>query len=211
MRAFGDVMTPEFDVGAVASAIGLEARLWPGNCYTVSCKMVKAGIVSGRAVYGLYFGPVEPGSMFFQKPVVRHGWIKMESGLIVDPTRWVFENEPPYIYVGAPSSEYDEGANLLRSARMRKAPDFDPGKSKLVVPPGEAGNVIAALLGFDRFDGEINTEQAFWLGNLPSNVLGELMAPLYRALVEMGCKGFIPVDNYRMYLEATSSSSSSFS
>ena len=116
--------------------------------------------------------------------------------MIVDPTRWVFEGVEPYIYEGLPSMEYDEGANLLRARFARPAPIFDPNKQMVSVPKGEARELISGLLGMSEVRAEINTEQAFWLGNMTLQALGGHAKPVYEALSEMGMKVFVPVDNY---------------
>ena len=105
----------QLDANRIAERIGVELSDWPGKCYAVACQMLKAKVVKGRPAYGNYHGPVVASSMFFGKTVVRHGWIERADGMIVDPTRWVFEGVEPYIYEGLPSMEYDEGANLLRA------------------------------------------------------------------------------------------------
>jgi hypothetical protein len=91
----------ELDVNEVAKAIDVPADEWAGRCYEISCHIRDAKLVpeGSRAVYGKYDGPVAPGTLFFGKPYIAHGWLLLPDGLIVDPTRWVFEGEAPYIYV----------------------------------------------------------------------------------------------------------------
>lgn len=84
----------------VARAIGQPTKKWPGNCYAIASMMVKAKLVEGKAVYGHWLGRVGDCNLFSGKPVVRHGWIRQPNGTVVDPTRWVFEEKKPYIFVG---------------------------------------------------------------------------------------------------------------
>ncbi len=186
----------QLDANRIAERIGVELSDWPGKCYAVACQMLKAKVVKGRPAYGNYHGPVVASSMFFGKTVVRHGWIERADGMIVDPTRWVFEGVEPYIFVGLPSMEYDEGANLLRARFARPAPIFDPNKQMVAVPAGEARELFSGLLGMSEVRAEINTEQAFWLGNMALQALGGHAKPVYQALADMGMKAFIPCDNY---------------
>lgn len=186
----------EFDAEWVAQRIGIPVGNWPGNCYAVACKMLQAKLLKGRAAYGNYLGPVAASSLFFGKPIVRHGWIEMPKGMVVDPTRWVFEDTEPRIYVGQSSPDYDEGANLLRARFARPAPMLDPDKQMVAVPV-EARELLAGLLGMSDVRAEINTEQAFWLGNLPLQALDANAAPVYAALRQMNLEVFVPVDNYR--------------
>ena len=186
----------QLDASKVAQRIGVELVDWPGNCYAVACQMLKYKVVKGRPAYGNYHGPVAPSSRFFGKIVVRHGWIERADGMIVDPTRWVFEGVEPYIYEGLPSMEYDGGANLLRARFARPAPIFDLNKQMVAVPVGEARELFSGLLGMSEVRAEINTEQAFWLGNMPLQALGGHAKVVYQALAEMRLKMFIPIDNY---------------
>lgn len=181
----------------VADRIGLPLPQWISNCYHVACSVVEAKMVNGRPVYGNYHGPIHPLSIFARKPIVRHGWIVRSDGMVVDPTRWVFEMAAPTIYVGNPSHEYDEGANRLRAAHARPAPIFDPLKQMVAVPEGPARELFAALLGMTQVRLKVNTEQAFHLGNMPLQALGADARAVYEALVQMKLEVFIPVDNFR--------------
>ena len=93
-------------VEIVEKAIGIPAQKWVSRCHEIASAILDAGLVKGRAVYGMYLGPVDEGSHFNHKsPMHRHGWIKISRTRVVDPTRWVFEDVPPYIYCGPFSSE----------------------------------------------------------------------------------------------------------
>jgi hypothetical protein len=87
-------------------ALGEKAKTWVARCYEISCRIVAAGLVDGTAVYGHWVGDVSPQSYFASRsrslPFVNHGWIVLNNGRVLDPTRWVFEAVPPYIYVGEP-------------------------------------------------------------------------------------------------------------
>lgn len=188
--------SPQLDAEKVAERIGVSLSDWPGNCYAIACKMVKSKMVKGRPAYGNYHGPIDPESRFARKTIVRHGWIERPDGMIVDPTRWVFECVEPYIYVGLPSMEYDEGANLLRARFARPAPMFDPNKQVIAIPEGEARELMCGLLGMSEVRPAINTEQAFWLGNMTIQALGNHAKLVYQTLEAMGLKVFVPIDNY---------------
>lgn len=84
-------------------AIGEKAEAWVARCYEISCAIVAAGLVDGEAVYGHWLGDVAPGSHFADRgrmAFIQHGWILLKDGRVLDPTRWVFENVAPYLYVG---------------------------------------------------------------------------------------------------------------
>lgn len=88
------------------------ASAWAGRCYEIACKIVDAGLVSrkrgidGAAVYGHWVGKISPLSRFADRRscgFCPHGWIYSEAhDLVIDPTRWAFENKAPYLYVDHP-------------------------------------------------------------------------------------------------------------
>jgi len=86
----------------IEKAIGIKTKAWQGNCYAIARAIVRAHLVEGRSVYGLYMGPVSSRGYYkgrAKRGFHRHGWIRLEDGRIMDPTRWSFENQPPYVYV----------------------------------------------------------------------------------------------------------------
>jgi hypothetical protein len=103
--------TRRFTPEQVAKAIGVQLKDWPGNCYGIASLMVDKGVVTdGVAVYGHWLGQVHPKSMFYPKwhaiRFCQHGWIRLDSGEILDPTRYVFEHiHGPYIYEGNPDDD----------------------------------------------------------------------------------------------------------
>lgn len=112
------------------TAIGEPANAWAGRCYEISCKIVKAGLIDGgEAVYGHWVGPVHPESRFANRrglPFVLHGWIQLEDGCVIDPTRWVFEHVEPYLYVGEPPDHWNivpcANCGLLREEHKDDGP-----------------------------------------------------------------------------------------
>ena len=95
-----------FDIKVVEKAIGIPAKKWKGRCYEIACKMVKAKLVKGEPVYGHWVGPISRYSHFANRRdlgFTNHGWVLVdeEKQLVVDPTRWVFEDREPYIFVGS--------------------------------------------------------------------------------------------------------------
>lgn len=101
-------------------AIGEPAKDWAGRCYEISYKLVKAGIMpkGAEAVYGHWRGDVHRNSMFANRPLpfVQHGWIYVaDEGLVIDPTRWVFEARKPYLYSGY---EHDADTTPCRHCGM---------------------------------------------------------------------------------------------
>jgi len=93
------------DVTEVEAAIGIPAQQWKGRCFEIASLMVKHGVVKGRAVYGHWTGIIQPSSYFGDRAGMsfcNHGWVLLDDGeTVVDPTRWVFEDKRPYIFVGS--------------------------------------------------------------------------------------------------------------
>ncbi len=94
-----------FDIEEVVKAIDIPVDKWPGQCYGIALAMVEKGIVEGTAVYGHWLGRVHPKAQVFgvryNHPFQQHGWVIHKDGeTVIDPTRWVFENATPYIFVG---------------------------------------------------------------------------------------------------------------
>lgn len=96
-------------IDIIAKAIRVKTKDFHGNCYAIACKVVESGIVRGRAVYGHWFGEVAKTGYWAKRrdqPFQRHGWVELEDGRILDPTRWSFEDKEPYLYLAEPVGEF---------------------------------------------------------------------------------------------------------
>lgn len=195
-------------------AIEIPIEGWAGNCYAIACAIVSAGLVeefNGVAVYGHWGGDVHPDSHFAEcegRPFVQHGWILLEDGRIMDPTRWGFDAKEPYLFIGHNSGEYDEGGNKWRDAMMEPPPSWNKDDSQYEINKHvlktDAWNHVERLLnctdGYCDDDvpiGQFCGAQLFWLANCPYSVLQPHASEVYRALERCGMKAFIPMDNYR--------------
>lgn len=182
----------------VARTIGVPVLAWPGRCYEISCLMLASRIVSGSPRYGHWLGPVEPGTLFAGRPIVRHGWIATRCKQIVDPTRWVFENAAPYIYY-APDFDgyYDAGGNVLRDLNVNPYPKFD---AKCGVYPIREGVRTALHYILPKPAKKLCGSQLCWIANLSLNRLGEWAPLIYRWLIELKAGALIPIDNRMLVL-----------
>lgn len=147
-----------FTVAQVEKAIGIPAAKWKGRCFEIASAMVRAKLVRGTPVYGHWIGPITRTSHFADRRTLgftNHGWVLVDepTQLIVDPTRWVFEDRAPYIFVGsgADTLPYDEGGNKLRAALNRPPPERQgpPAWDALDEP-----DVLAREPAFRRLRGE---------------------------------------------------------
>ena len=191
------------DPQQVANAIGWPVLRWPSNCYAVAVAIQEAGLVRGSTRYGLYHGHIDPMSIFGSRTFTHHGWIERRQ-TIYDPTRWVFENVAPYIYVGPKDDkDYDFGGNYIRKLYARPCPAYI--KKKSYVAPVELRPFIKLWMGKMYYgDGMIGGAQTIWLANLPLNILGDRARPLYEWICDkdngVGLPGFIPMDNRNLIM-----------
>ena len=203
-------------IRAVEDAIGMKAARWDGRCHEVSCKMLKARLVPGEERYGHYYGPVSEDHPSHGRPFQRHGWIETPNGLVVDPTRWVFECTRPYIFHGPGDDEYDAGGQAVIEGRTSPYPAHPNASADVSVNLTEAQREarrkifqleisgppqahLASLTGGQVKD--FGGDQLFWLANLPLSLLGEHARAIYEAIVEAGQKAYIPIDNWRLAMD----------
>jgi hypothetical protein len=194
-----------------AEAIGLPLEAWSGQCYGVAVALVESGLVDGCAVYGHWLGPVAEGSHFDTgfRPFQRHGWIVLEDGSVVDPTRWAFEGVDPYIYHG-PADHYDEGGNAFRSALRGPPPPLDLFEDEVITVgqhqlPTSAWNWLEKRLGLESNyadegyePGMVSKAQLIWLAHLDPREMGGHAPAVIEMLDDLGMGALVPIDNRRM-------------
>lgn len=186
----------KLSVTTVAKKIGLPITEWPGNCRFVANLLLEKGVVKGKLRYGLWRGEISPDSPFSGRPFTHHGWVEREKDL-VDPTRWVFEAQSPYIYIGPNGGEYDLRGDTLRSLTLKPCPVFD-SKGKIFDYSDlsrAAKVVISELIPNFRTPDQLSIQQLFWLSNLSLDMYSNLATEIYLWIIRCGFKGFIPIDN----------------
>lgn len=183
-----------WDAEEIAEEIGIPTDNWPGNCALIVRAIMDIGIIGAEYRRGHWLGP---GGF------TQHSWMEFPGGLIVDPTRWVFENREPYIYVGR-NDYYDTGSNALRIALRNPCPAFNPAEpsANLDIQPEAAAAYIGEFISVqsEALVPYITKSQAFWLANCSPGELGAYVRETYTALVKAGMKAAIPIDNYRMFM-----------
>lgn len=175
------------------AAVGEPARAWASRCHEIAVRINRKLGLRWEERYGHYYGPVAPASPFAGWPVVRHGWLAPAPGVVVDPTRWVFECADPYVHAG-PDAEYDFGGVRLKRLTRCPCPAFDPAKRCLAIawPPATA-EAVDALVGVQ---GVYGVDQLVWVASLPPADVGspEAVRGLYETLRANGLKAFVPID-----------------
>lgn len=172
------------DPELIAHAIDLPLDKWPGNCAGVAALILFHGLVDGKDEYGFYLGPTEDGTMFAGKTMIRHGWIKLPDGRIYDPTRWVFEDVDPYIYVGHNTDDYDRGMRTVRTS--------------------DASNEMLALEFLDLYDsGQTAFDFRFIMrvGNTFPEHMPGIAAEVYETLDKLGHQAVIPIDFWKEVMD----------
>lgn len=184
------------DAEEVAELIHWPLDEWPGFCYGIAECLLDAGIVEGHLRYGHWLGPVAHGSMFWGRPLIRHGWVEKPDGTIVDPTRWVFEDAEPYIYEGR-NDFYDAGGNVFLRLNMT-APPARTWADDEKVWEVEFPEAVEELL--PDYAVEKSFEQLMWIAHLPLDLLGAQAAETFTALILSGHSALIPIDNRQLAL-----------
>lgn len=187
-------------------ALGEPATEWVARCYEIAGRIVGAKLCppGSVAVYGHWLGPIAENSYFHEystAPFVRHGWVLLPDGRVLDPTRWVFEDAKPYLYIG-PSDQYDEGGNEWRDASHGAAPSFTPSDRVYTLDvPRSTCEFLKSLLPSTLTDlaGQlvVDAKQLAWLANMSPQKLGPHALPVFTAICKTGSTALIPIDNLR--------------
>jgi len=203
--------TPEaLTIEQVETAIDIRTGNWRGNCYAIACAIVKAKLVKGRPAYGHYTGPVSKKGYFGNRaglPFNRHGWILLDDGRIMDPTRWVFENVKPYLYIvrqdnNNDDNEYDEGGQTLaEQLHPKELPPYDcDSKITLKVDLSRAAELHIKKLGGQSLGTRVTVEQAHWIATTSVRELGIHAKEIYKWLIKKKQRALIPIDSQTMVL-----------
>lgn len=108
------------DIETTAKVINVPVTEFPGRCNEIAMYLLETGIAPEGSVnrYGHWLGEVTDKWFGWNPklPFQRHVWLETTNGTIIDPTRWCFTGEEPYIYVGKNDGEYDFGGQRIRKA-----------------------------------------------------------------------------------------------
>jgi hypothetical protein len=197
----------ELTVRECEKAIGEKAEKWKGRCYEIACAIDDAGLTPGAIPrYGHWHGPVNPDGYFGNYTHIppRHGWLELEDGSVLDPTKWVFLDCKPHIFVADPDTpehdHYDIGGELLMTQLERDVPPSleelqergDDSMTQMAIEwPEEVKPLLRRLYGSDEglFKGFV-----FHLANRGPKFLGDAAKPIYEALVGARKGAWIPID-----------------
>jgi hypothetical protein len=184
---------------AIADAINFPLEQWPGHCTGVANACLQAKIVRGRLCYGHFIGGIAKTGHFAGRPFTHHAWIELKDGRVWDPTRWVFEDVEPYIYIG-PNDHYDFGGNAINEAFRPPYPAVaDPTERPLLLKLSKQVRLaIGHVIGQTDWDGWATPHQIHWLGNINITRLpARHVKALFREVIRLGYAAHIPQDNYQ--------------
>lgn len=211
-------VAPErLSVSAIEAKLGLLSERWHGRCYEIAWLITEEHrMVRGRPVYGAYRGQVSPhGYWKFRAHLtfVRHGWVLLPDGRILDPTRWSFEAAEPYIWLGGEEDDgfedYDACNDRLRKAMYqdRPCPEEYAHKKFFELPLSHGARLFLFLYSQEVLPRPLKEEplclnlmQLAWVANAPIMDLLPYAPEIYRAIVNAGQRAMIPLDNREMIL-----------
>jgi hypothetical protein len=192
-----------FDIEKVSKEIDWNVDKWVANCYAVSSAIVDAGLIQGKAVFGKYHGFINENSFFKKSTFTNHGWILTKDGKIIDPTRWVFENTNPYIYIcDSDNNDYDQGSNVIKNilSSLQNVPVFDDSLRVITIDNEEIEHYFSELLGKEKIPHKISINQILSIASSSVNTLGCAAKPIFTWLNEKGLSAFVPIDNFEMIM-----------
>lgn len=176
-------------------AIGIPSSEWPARCHEIAVAINRALNLNWQECYGFYYGPVAEGGPFNPKaPMQRHGWLKLPDRRVFDPTRWVFEQKPPYIFCEYDNDgHYDLGMERFKIGTRTPPPPDDAHEKKFDFGLADPDAALFVSEIFDSYP-TLNLMQVGWLANLGPTTLGKNAKPVYEKIVELGHSAFIPLD-----------------
>lgn len=187
-------MKPEkLTIKKLEQVSGMKTDQWHGQCTVFSA--LACSLVGGHDIYGDYCGPVDSEGYWKNRLglPIHHGWVLLDDGRILDPTRWSFENIAPYIYLDFNDRDYDEGGNVKRAMFRRPCPG--PGGVLADFKPSTA-DMLFEHLTKTPYE-KMTREQAFWVANLGYDELDFAVGGIYETLLDNDMEAAIPIDNLR--------------
>jgi len=188
------------DIAKIEKKINFPVENWPANCYSVAVSIYKAGLVpaKSRCRYGVWWGPIRTKKHFQGRTFTHHGWIELPDKRVYDPTRFVFEDVKPYIWVGGYSEKfYDIAGQRLNAGMHREFPAREKegikltAKQRAIIAP-----FMPSVLAEDPDFG-----QMMWLAHFPVDLMGDQAKPVLKVFDQLDLQALIPLDIRRYVLE----------
>jgi len=183
----------ELTIEDLEKEVDLPAKKWHGNCSLLAHAAVRL-VDDAHFVYGHYIGPIDEDGYWAKRAGLpnHHGWVLLEDGRILDPTRWSFENKKPYIYIAENNGDYDEGGDSFRAKMLKPCPRERGNEVDLEISDIER-HLIEKLVAMPISN--VTIVQLHWIANLPYEQLDWAVGPIYDILIRHNLRGLIPIDN----------------
>lgn len=198
------------DVDGIASAIGIPADEWGGQCHGISLAFRAAGC-PGRVRRGWITALGYGG---------QHSWIELPRDIVVDPTITALQGKPTSVRVTSGMTGYDPCGWRTMHANVRPCPHVTETERDVIeLSPLGSWEYVANLVGHHGDDGvwcgdddggwlTISVEQAAWLAHLPvinaeraGHLSSWFAAEVYEALDRADQKAWIPVDAWHYVMD----------
>lgn len=200
MAGLNEYIGHELKILRAIERVAGPSYLWSGRCHEIATAAVGNHIISGKVRFGHWTGPVSMWSIFSGRLIVQHGWIELDDGGIIDPTRFVFEDEEPYIYIGE-NDHYDAGGNLWILSHEKPPPKKSTVIGEKMFVLDLPIDVAMWLTDRNHDDDAYSMSECFWLANLSLTTLGEHAKKVYDALINADLGALIPIDNREIIIE----------
>lgn len=188
------------DIKKIAKKINWPVSGWPANCYAVAVAIHQAKLVPPGSTcrYGVWWGPILSKKHFRNQTFAHHGWIELPDGRIYDPTRFVFEDAKPYVWVG----ENDEGHYDIAGQRLNQTfyQEFPARKEPgILLTPKQRADLALFMPSVKDEDPDFG--QMMWLAHMPVEQMGNKAERILRIFEELKLSALVPLDVRRYVLE----------
>lgn len=191
---------------AIAETIDIPLSEWPGACHAIASQMVEHGTTLGLpegsvVTRGHWIGAIHKRSPFVG-PIAQHSWITTPDGMVIDPTRYVFEGLNPYVWEGdeGDQDDYDPGSNKVRRAFSgdRPWPKIEPQDNRLVHLELDAHcrDFLRAVGAGMMSDNYFSDRQLMWIAHLDPYLSDhKILHRIWREIDRAGFRAYVPYDN----------------
>ena len=139
----------------------------------------------------------------YSPSIHQHSWTRIsildnDIDFIVDPTQWVFTGCVPSLYIGdSDDVRYDVGGYRMKNSVMghRQFPERGKKLSKTFLDDGS----MKWLSAVSKRDWSVwSKEEIFRIANIDPRSMGHHKKNIFDAIIESGCRGFIPLEGLAM-------------
>lgn len=186
---------------------------WAKNCYAVSmaiypfikeqlsyCDKVK----KVEVVYGKWLWYTSENSVF-ECGVSNHWWLEItydKKVIVIDPTRWVFEDIEPYIYINIKTDEYDrawqEFQIMMRQNKTNKIPEEIPDDDIIDISFWKDIDIFIYEKVLENKHSNFTKRNLLYIANTPIKYLWWYEKTIMNTLIDNWFRAFIPVDTYEL-------------